>query len=130
MFSATAKSSHIQQLRDELAETQAEARRLRGEYHKVAFQEPPAVELAVAAVPEKHPRLRQDVALLRSWMDRKRIGDVRILLRGKPYLLDEYVRLGPNQTALEYAMAQDQDQGMQDIIAVLREAAGERKDKS
>ena len=62
------------------------------------------------AVPEKHPRLRQDVALLRSWIDRKRIGDVRILLRGKPYLLDEYVRLGPNQTALEYAMAQDQEE--------------------
>ena len=129
MFSATAKSSHIQQLRDELAETQAEARRLRSEYHKVASEERPGAELAAAVVvQEEYPRLRQDVALLRSWMDRKRIGDVRILLRGKPYLLDEYVRLGPNQTALEYAMAQDQ--GMQDIIAVLREAAGERKDKS
>ena len=57
-------------------------------------------------------------------MDRKRIGDVRILLRGKPYLLDEYVRLGPNQTALEYAMARCQDQGMKDSIVVLREAAG------
>ena len=39
--------------------------------------------------------------------------------------MDEYVRIGPNQTALTYAMTQDQDQGMQDIIAVLREAASE-----
>ena len=53
------------------------------------------------------------------------LSDIEQLLRGRRYLLDEYVRLGPNQAALEYAMAQDQDQGMQDIIAVLREAASE-----
>ena len=130
MFSSAHRETHVVRLRAELAETRAEARRLWSEYHKVAPEERLAVELAAAAVPEEHPRLRLDVALLRSWIDRRRLDDIRALLRGKPYLLDEYVRLGPNQTALEYAMAQDQDQGMQDIIAVLREAAGERKDKS
>ena len=124
MFSATAKSSRVEELRAELAVTQAEARRLRSEFHQATSSERPAVELAAAA-PEEHPRLRQHVALLRAWIDHRRPSDIKGLLQGKAYLLDEYVRIGPNQTALTYAMAQDQDQGMQDIIAVLREAATE-----
>ena len=83
----------------------------------------------VTAPEERHPRLRQDTAYLRSLIDRRRPSDARMLLRGKPYLLGEYVRIGPNQTALTYAMNQDQDQGMLDVIAVLREAASERADK-
>ncbi len=119
MFSSTARASHIKQLRDELAETQAEARRLRSEYHKVASKERPAVELAVATVPEEHPRLRLDVAWLRSWIDRRRPDDIKALLQGKPYLMDEFVRIGPNQTALEYAT----DRGLQDIVDALTAAS-------
>ena len=100
MFSTTAKSSGVEQLRAELAETRAEARRLRSEFHQVTSSERPAVELA-AAVPEEHPRLRLDTAFLRSLIDRRRPDVIRELLRGKAYLLQEFVRIGPNQTALE-----------------------------
>ena len=120
MFSSTARAVHIEHLRDLLAEKQEEARR----YHRVAAERPtPARTVAVAvAVPaERHPRLRLDTAFLRSLIDRRRPGVIRELLQGKAYLLQEFVRISPNQTALEYAMEQDQDQGIQDIIAVLRE---------
>ena len=132
MFSSTTRAVHVQHLRDLLAEAQQEAHSLNSEYQQVA--ERPVggvVELVpvVTAPEERHPRLRQDTAYLRSLIDRRRPSDARMLLRGKPYLLGEYVRIGPNQTALTYAMNQDQDQGMLDVIAVLREVASERADK-
>ena len=129
MFSSTVRANHIQHLRDELAETQAEARRLRSEYHKVASEERPAVELAAAAVPEEHPRLRLDVALLRSWIDRRRPDDIKALLRGKRYLLDEHVFIGngeaASQTALEYAARMK----YQDVVAVLQEVASDGSER-
>lgn len=124
MFNSTTRAVHVEHLRDLLAEKQDEARRLHSEYHQVASSAQPATErTAAVAAPVPDPRLKSDTAYLRALIDRKRTEDVRILLRGKPYLLDEYVRLGPDQTALEYAMDQGQDQGIQDVIAVLREVA-------
>ena len=128
MFSSAHRETRVVRLRAELAATREEARRLNSEFHQAASSERPAVELAAAAVPEEHPRLQQDTAYLRSLIDHRRPGVIKGLLQGKAYLLDEYVRIAPNQTALTYAMAQDQDQGMQDIIAVLREAASESAD--
>ena len=125
MFSSAHRETHLVRLRAELAATREEALRLHSEFHQAASSERPGAELAAAAVPEEYPRLRQDVALLRAWIDHRRPSDIKGLLQGRRYLLDEYVRIGPNQTALTYAMTQDQDQGMQDIIAVLREAASE-----
>ena len=119
MFSSAHRETHLVRLRAELAEAREEVRR----YDRVALEERPAVGLAVAvpAPVERHPRLRLDTAFLRSLIDRRRPGVIRELLQGKAYLLQEFVRISPNQTALEYAMEQDQDQGIQDIIAVLRE---------
>ena len=128
MFSSAHRETHIVRLRAELAEARDEACR----YDRVSLEDRRAVGLAavVPAPVERHPRLRLDTAFLRSLIDRRRPGVIRELLQGKAYLLQEFVRIGPNQTALEYAMAQGQDQGMQDIIAVLREVASERGDKS
>ena len=120
MFSSAHRETHLVRLRAELAEARDEARR----YDRVALEERPAVGLAAPA--ERHPRLRLDTAFLRSLIDRRRPGVIRELLQGKAYLLQEFVRISPNQTALEYAMDQDQDQGIQDVIAVLREVASEK----
>ena len=118
MFSSAHRETQLVRLRAELAEARDEACR----YDRVALEERPAVGFTVAVpTPVPDPQIRSDVAYLRSLIDRRWPGVIRELLRGKPYLLDEYVRIGPNRTALEYAMDQDQDQGMQDIIAVLRE---------
>ena len=71
MFSSAHRETHVVRLRAELAATREEALRLHSEFHQAASSERPAVELAAAAVPEEHPRLRLDVALLRSWIDRR-----------------------------------------------------------
>ena len=119
MFSSAHRETHLVRLRAELAEAREKALC----YDRVAVEDQPVVGLAVAvpAPAERHPRLRLDTAFLRSLIDRRRPGVIRGLLQGKAYLLQEFVRIGPNQTALTYAMDQDQDQGMLDVIAVLRE---------
>ena len=57
-------------------------------------------------------------------MDRRRLEDIKTLLQGKQYLLDEHVYIGngktASQTALEYATRKE----YHDVVAVLREAAG------
>ena len=119
MFSSAHRETHVVRLRAELAATREEALRLHSEFHQAASSERPAVELAASAVPEEHPRLRLDVALLRSWIDRRRPNDIKALLRGKPYLLHQFVRISPDQTALEYAM----DRGLQEIVDALTVAS-------
>lgn len=123
MFSSAHRETQLVRLRAELAEARDEACR----YDRVALEDRRAVGLAavVTAPEERYPRLRQDTAYLRSLIDRRRSNDIKELLRGRPYLLGEYVRIGPNQTALTYAMNQDQDQGMRDIVTVLQKAAGD-----
>ena len=84
MFSSAQRETQLVRLRAELAEAHDEARR----YDRVAIEERPAVGLAVAVpTPVPDPRIRSDTAYLRALIDRKRTSDVRILLRGKPYLL-------------------------------------------
>jgi len=121
MFNTTA-SSRVEELRGQLAAKQAEAARLSHEYTQVALRASPArprptTELVELPPTEpEDPRLRFHVARLRALIDRRRLSDIQVLLRGRPYLLEEFVRIGPAQTALEYAM----DRGLEDIVAVLQ----------
>ena len=120
MFSSTTRAVHIEHFRDLLAEKQEEARR----YHRVAVERPTPARTAAAPAPVPDPRVHSDVALLRSWVDRRRLEDIKTLLQGKQYLLDEHVYIGngktASQTALEYATRKE----YHDVVAVLREAAG------
>ena len=123
MFSTTPTAPPAAALQSALAQQRAEAVRLnRQAYVQLQTRASPAklrpttelVELAPAE-PED-PRLRFHVARLRALIDRRRPSDIQVLLRGRPYLLEEFVRIGPNQTALEYAM----DRGLSDIVALLQ----------
>ena len=123
MFNTTARASHVEELRGQLAAKQQEARELDHRYRQVALcAEPvtaarPTTELVELAPAEpEDPRLRFHVARLRALIDRRRPVDINALLQGRPHLLDEFVRIGPNQTALEYAM----DRGLEDIVTVLQ----------
>ena len=122
MFSTTAKSSRVQELRGQLAAKQQEAVRLSHEYTQVSLRASPArprptTELAELAPAEpEDPRLRFHVARLRALIDRRRPSDIQQLLQGRPHLLKQHVRISPNQTALEYAM----DRGLEDIVALLQ----------
>ena len=121
MFNTTA-SSRVEELRGQLAAKQQEAVRLNHEYTQVALRASPArprptTELAELAPAEpEDPRLRFHVARLRALIDRRRPSDIQVLLQGRPYLLEEFVRIGPNQTALQYAT----DRGLSDIVTVLQ----------
>ena len=123
MFNTSARSSHVEQLRAELAQKQEEARRLDHRYRQVALCAEPVtaarstVELVKLAPTEpEDPRLRFLVARLRALIDRRRPSDIQVLLQGRPHLLDEFVRISPNQTALQYAT----DRGLSDIVALLQ----------
>ena len=123
MFSATVRASRVEELRAELAQKQEEARQLDHRYRQVALCAEPVtaarstVELIELAPTEpEDPRLRFHVARLRALIDRRRLSDIQVLLRGRPHLLDEFVRISPNQTALQYAM----DRGLSDIVALLQ----------
>ena len=122
MFSTTARASRVEELRSELARKQAEAVRLSHEYTQVSLRASPArprstVELEELAPAEpEDPRLRFHVARLRALIDRRRPVDINALLQGRPHLLKEFVRISPNQTALQYAT----DRGLLDIVAALQ----------
>ena len=122
MFSSTVCAARVEHLRDLLAEKQEEARR----YHRVAAERPTPERIVAVAVPEEHPRLQLQTALLRSWVDRRRLDDIRTLLRGKRYLLDEYVYIGNGETASQTALEYAARMKYHDVVAVLREVAGER----
>lgn len=92
MFSSTAKSSRVEQLRTELAQKQAEARQLDNRYRQLALcAEPvaavrPTVELVEqAAEPDRRARFFGE--FLRSLILRDHVDDVRSLVRSRPYLL-------------------------------------------
>ena len=77
-------------------------------------------------MPEEHPRLRLQVALLRSWIDRRRPDDIKALLRGKPYLMEQHVYIGNGETASQTALEYATRMKYQDVVAVLQEVASER----
>ena len=124
MFSATPTAPPAAALQSALAQQRAEAVRLnRQAYVQLQSRASPAklrpttelVELAPVVEPED-PRLRFHVARLRALIDRRRPSDIQQLLQGRPHLLKQHVRIGPAQTALEYAM----DRGLEDIVTVLQ----------
>ena len=106
MFSSSARSSRVEQLRAELAQKQAEARQLDDRYRQVSLcAEPvtaarPTVEL-VEAAPVEPDRLRRrfNNAFIKSLIDRDRPTDVRSLVQNHRYLLDEDVHRGRNPQA-------------------------------
>ena len=122
MFSSTAKSSRVEQLRAELAAKQQEARRLDNRYRQVALcAEPvtvarPTAELAELAV-EPDQRRRFNAEYLKSLVLRDRPTDVEALVRNHRYLLDEDIHRG--MTAREYALSL----GRSGVLAVLDEVA-------
>ena len=125
MFSSTTRAVHIEHLRDLLAEKQEEARR----YHQIAAERSTPERTAAAPAPEEHPRIRLQTALLRSWVDRRRLDDIRTLLRGKPYLLDEHVYIGNGETASQTALEYATRMKYQDVIAVLRKVASDGSER-
>ena len=130
MFTSTARASHIKRLRDELAAAREQALSLHSEFHQAASSERSGAELAAAAaVPEKRTQLRQDVALLRSWIDRRRLSDIEQLLRGRRYLLDEHVFIGNGETASQTALEYATRMKYQDVIAVLRKVASDGSER-
>ena len=129
MFSSAHRETHLVRLRAELAATREEALRLHSEFHQAASSERPGAELAAAAVPEEHPRLRQDVALLRSWIDHRRPSDIKGLLQGRRYLLDEYVYIGNGKTTSQTPLVYATRMKYHDVVAVLQEVAGDGSDR-
>lgn len=125
MFSSTAKSSRVEQLRVELAEKKLEARQLDHRYRQVALCAEPVttarstVELTevVVAEPDRQRR-RFNAAFVRSLIDRDRPADVHAVIQNRLYLLDEDVHQGRNPQA--YARWRG---NRTEVLAVLDELA-------
>ena len=126
MFSATAKSSRVEELRGQLAAKQQEARQLDHRYRQVALCAEPVtaarstVELTevVVAEPDRQRR-RFNAAYLKSLVHRDRLTDVRALVQNRLYLLGDDIYRG--MTAREYAASL----GRTEVLAVLDELAKE-----
>ena len=97
MFSSTASAVHVERLRDELAQVQAEARRLHSEFHQIERETPDPFATTSSAPPPRHTQ----EAYCRSLIDRGRGEDVVDLLRRNPGLED--VALYTGMKVREYA---------------------------
>ena len=126
MFSSTAKSSRVEQLRAELAAKQQEARRLDNRYRQVALcAEPVTVARPIAELAaEPDQRRRFNAAFVRSLIDRDRPTDVHAVIQDRSYLLDEDVHQGRNPQAYARWLG-----NRTEVLRVLDELAREAQSK-
>ena len=124
MFSATVRSSHVEELRGQLAAKQQEAARLSQAYVQLQSRASPVrprptVELVELAPAEPDRRDRFWGEFLKSNIHRDRVDVVRSLVRNRPYLL-QFKDIHRGMTAREYATSL----GRTEVLRVLDELEG------